>query len=113
MQPGEIHLAAFPFGDAPGMKLRPVLLLTPPIASTNEILVAYISSVIPLTVLPTDIVLDPHSGEHRPTGLKVASVLRLHKLATIHVTTVRRRLGRLSTHSMDQARAKLRSMLEL
>jgi mRNA-degrading endonuclease toxin of MazEF toxin-antitoxin module len=43
----------------------------------------------------------------------VASVLRLHKLATIHVTTVRRRLGRLSIRSMDQARAKLRSMLEL
>jgi hypothetical protein len=28
MQRGEIHLAAFPFGDAPGMKLRLVLLLT-------------------------------------------------------------------------------------
>jgi hypothetical protein len=26
MRPGEIHLARFPFGDAPGMKLRPVLL---------------------------------------------------------------------------------------
>jgi mRNA interferase MazF len=113
MQPGEIHLAAFPFGDAPGMKLRPVLLLTPPIASTHEILVAYISSVILPTVLPTDIVVDPQRGEHRPTGLKVTSVLRLHKLATIHVTTVRRRLGRLSTRAMDQARAKLRSMLEL
>jgi hypothetical protein len=38
MQRGEIHLAAFPFGDAPGMKLRPVRLLTRQIASTNEIL---------------------------------------------------------------------------
>ena len=28
MAPGEIYLAKFPFGDAPGMKLRPVLLLT-------------------------------------------------------------------------------------
>jgi hypothetical protein len=28
MQPGEIYLARFPFGDVPGMKLRPVLLLT-------------------------------------------------------------------------------------
>jgi len=113
MQPGEIPLAAFPFGDAPGMKLRPVLLLAPQIASTNEVLVAYISSVIPPTVLPTDLVLDPQLEEHGQTGLKVTSVLRLHKLATIHVTTVRRRLGRLSTRSMDQGRAKLRLMLEL
>jgi len=73
MQPGEIHLAAFPFGDAPGMKLRPVLLLTPQIASTNEVVVAYISSVIPPTVLPTDLVLDPQREEHGQTGLKVAS----------------------------------------
>ncbi len=28
MRPGEIYLAHFPFGDVPGMKLRPVLLLT-------------------------------------------------------------------------------------
>ncbi len=25
MNPGEVHLANFPFGDTPGMKLRPVL----------------------------------------------------------------------------------------
>ena len=30
MRPGEIYLAKFPFGDAPGMKLRPVLALTGP-----------------------------------------------------------------------------------
>ena len=113
MQPGEIHLAAFPFGDVPGMKLRPVLLLTPQIASTNEILVGSVSSVIPPTVLPTDIVLDPQLSEHRQTGLKVTSVLRLHKLATIHVTTVQRRLGQLSGRSMDRVRVQLRSLLGL
>ncbi len=32
MRPGEIYLAQFPFGDAPGMKIRPVLLLTDPMA---------------------------------------------------------------------------------
>jgi hypothetical protein len=31
MRPGEIYLAQFPFGDVPGMKLRPVLLLTEPL----------------------------------------------------------------------------------
>ncbi len=113
MRLGEIHLAAFPFGDAPGMKLRPVLLLTPQIASTNEILVAYISSVIPPTVLPTDLLLDPQVEEHAQTGLKVISVLRVHKLATIHVTSVRRRLGRLSARLMDQTHAKLRSLLRV
>jgi len=44
MRPGEIYLAQFPFGDVPGMKLRPVLLLTGPLGSIPEVLVAYISS---------------------------------------------------------------------
>jgi hypothetical protein len=44
MRPGEIYLAQFPFGDVPGMKLRPVLLLTGPLGSVPEVLVAYISS---------------------------------------------------------------------
>ena len=59
MQPGELYLAHFPFGAGPGMKLRPVLLLTPPIGFVPEVLVAYISSVMPASPLPSDIVLDP------------------------------------------------------
>jgi hypothetical protein len=43
MQPGEIYLAKFPFGDVPGMKLRPVMLLTGTVGSVPEVLVAYIS----------------------------------------------------------------------
>ncbi len=59
MRPGEIYLAKFPFGDAPGMKIRPVLLLTDPVGVVPEILVAYISSVIPPRLLPSDLLLDP------------------------------------------------------
>ena len=47
MAPGEIYLANFPFGAGGGMKLRPVLLLTGPVGSVPEVLVAYISSVLP------------------------------------------------------------------
>lgn len=59
MRPGEIYLAQFPFGDVPGMKLRPVLLLTGALGSVPEILVAYISSVVPVQTLPSDLILDP------------------------------------------------------
>jgi hypothetical protein len=54
MRPGEIYLAKFPFGDVPGMKLRPVLLLTAPLGAVPEALVAYISSVIPTRSLPSE-----------------------------------------------------------
>jgi hypothetical protein len=59
MAPGDICLARFPFGDAPGMKLRPVLLLTAAVGTASEVLVAYISSVVPASLLASDILLDP------------------------------------------------------
>jgi mRNA-degrading endonuclease toxin of MazEF toxin-antitoxin module len=113
VQPDDIYLASFPFGDAPGMKLRPVLLLTDPLGSIPEVLVAYISSVIPATSLGTDIVLDPASVEGASTRLKSKSVLRLHKLATIHVQSVVRRLGTISATTKLEVAQKLRVLLNL
>ncbi len=111
MTPGEIYLANFPFGGSAGMKLRPVLLLTGPIGSVPELLVAYISSVPPSQMLPTDLLLDPAKPEHVATRLKTASVLRLHKLATIHHRSVMRHLGVMSSGAWMQVQNKLRQML--
>ncbi|MGD9633049.1 MAG: type II toxin-antitoxin system PemK/MazF family toxin [Pirellulales bacterium] len=108
-----IYLASFPFGDKAGMKLRPVLALTGPIGSVPEVLVAYISSVVPDPLLPFDILLDPAVKEHAATNLKVRSVLRLHKLATIHSSSVVRRLGSLTPDVRVQVEQKVLQLLEL
>ena len=79
MNPDEIYLASFPFGGSTGMKLRPVLMLTGPVGNVPEVLVAYISSVMPAAVLPSDIVLDPITAEHASTNLKTKSVVRRPK----------------------------------
>ena len=113
MQRGEICLAGFPFGDAPGMKLRPVLLLTSPISASAEVVAVYISSVVPETLLSSDMVLNPHTPEYASTGLKVISLLRLHKLATIHSSSVKRFLGSLSGSTLQEVNAKLRVVLNL
>jgi mRNA interferase MazF len=113
MLPGEIYLARFPFGDVPGMKVRPVLLLTGPLGSIPEILVAYISSVTPAQLLPSDLLLDPNKPEYRSTQLKTPSVLRLHKLATIHCSSLARSLGKLDTPSMATVADKLTQLLAL
>ena len=110
MQPGEIYLARFPFGDAPGMKLRPVLLLTGTMGPVPEVLVAYISSVLPAQPLPSDLVLDPTQQMFRTTNLKVRSALRLHKLATIHSSSLARHLGVLETAQRSVVAAKLKTL---
>ena len=113
MQPGEIYLARFPFGDVPAMKLRPVLLLSPTVGPVPEVLVAYISSVLPAQLLPSDLILDPAQPAFRTTNLKVRSALRLHKLATIHSSSLARHLGVLEAAQRNAVTEKLRTLLGL
>lgn len=113
IQRNEIYLAGFPFGDTAGMKLRPVLTLTASQGLIPEVLVAYISSVVPDRLLPSDIVIDPTVAEHRSTRLKTSSVIRLHKLATIHTRAISRRLGKIPPSTADEVAQKLRELLDL
>jgi mRNA interferase MazF len=113
VNPDDIYLAYFPFGDTAGMKLRPVLLLTKQIGSVPEALVAYISSVVPSVLLASDIVVDPANSRCASTNLKTRSVLRLHKLATIHASSIVRHLGNLPSTVAQEVDMKLKTLLEL
>jgi mRNA interferase MazF len=95
------------------MKLRPVLALTGPLGPVPEILVAYISSVIPAQLLPSDLILDPVVPAFRLTNLKTLSALRLHKLATIHCSSLVRYLGVVDHPTQGVVASKLRSLLKL
>ena len=113
MRPGEIHLAMFPFGGTVGAKLRPVLLLTGPLGSVPEFLTAYMTSVVPPSLLPTDILIDPSQPQHSGTGLKQETLLRLHKLATIHDGDIVRHLGQVSAATWSDVETKLKLLLNL
>jgi hypothetical protein len=58
-----------------------------------------------LQLLPTDLVIDPAAQNFRSSGLKVLSVLRLHKVATIHVSSLARRLGHVAPANYLQVRS--------
>ena len=93
--------------------MRPVLLLTGSSGSVPEVLVAYISSVLPLQPLPSDLIVDPATPEFQGTHLKVVSALRLHKLATIHCSSLARHLGALESAQHAIVAGKLRALLGL
>jgi mRNA-degrading endonuclease toxin of MazEF toxin-antitoxin module len=113
MVPGDVYLANFPYGGSAGGKLRPVLLLTPPVGSVPDLVTAYTSSVIPLPLLASDIVLDAADPDHASTRLKTVSVLRLHKVATIHQRSAVRYLGQVSAAAFGEVQNRLRSLLNL
>lgn len=69
--------------------------------------------VIPTQPFPSDLIIDPRSVEFQGTNLKVVSALRLHKLATIHSSSVARHLGELEPTQFGIVRDKPRALLSL
>jgi mRNA interferase MazF len=92
---GDIVLVPFPFTDLSGQKLRPAIILSPdPVG--EDILLAFISSVIPASPEPTEYVLETIHPSFAGTGLKSTSVFKLGKMATLHRSLILRRVGRVA-----------------
>jgi len=92
---GDIVLVPFPFSDLSGRKVRPALIVSPdPVG--EDILVVFISSVIPPTPEPKEYVLDVTHPAFACTGLKSTSVFEMGKMATLHRSLILRRLGHTS-----------------
>lgn len=113
MNRGDIYLGRFPMAGRGGVKVRPVLLLTDPVGPVPELLTAYISTAVPPSLLPSDILLDASQPEFASTNLAQVSLLRLHKLATLHQRDIIRRVGEMSPTAMHQVESRLRALLNL
>lgn len=98
LQRGDVVIAAFPFTDLSANKRRPALVLT---ATHADVILAFISSVLPPTFNSNEIPFIPTDADFIQTGLKVPSILRLDKLATIDKQLVTRRIGRLSKQRLQ------------
>lgn len=112
MNKGDICLGFFPFVDTDSRKLRPVMILTDPIGYGEDYVVAYISSTVPRTLLATDVLIDPTIPENESINLKQASVLRLHKISTLHKSSLKRRLGVADSGFVEQALNIVASIFE-
>jgi mRNA interferase MazF len=108
---GKVVLLPFPFDDLSSAKVRPAICLTDPISRHGHIVVAFVSSVVPSPLLATDLLLDPGSLDFRQTGLRVRSVVRLHRLATVTSALIQRDLGDLSIRQLHEASQRLITLL--
>lgn len=80
MTRGKVVLVPFPFDDLSATKVRPAVCLAEPVGDHRHVVLAFVSSRLPTPLLESDVVLQPES--HAETGLRVESVLRLHRLMT-------------------------------
>jgi mRNA interferase MazF len=101
---GEVLLLSFPFSDAGSMKRRPALVLLD--TGDNDILVARITGQL------TQTQFDVELQEWQQAGLRLPSVVRLHKLATLEKRLVERSLGSLSDTDLQQVQTTLQRLLQ-
>jgi mRNA interferase MazF len=106
---GDVVLVPFPFTHLKAQKVRPAVILSPKISDHGDVLLAFISSVMPPQSSEYDVVLLDSDPDFPQTGLKVNSVFRMDKLVTLHVTLILRHLGRAPSplrRKLDKALAK-------
>lgn len=110
---GKIILINFPFSDLTTLKRRPALIVSAKINTNSEVIVAFITSVKPEILEPTDLFVDTNSREFYFTGLKTSSIIKLDKLLTINSSLVKGELGYLCNDIMVNADLKLKIALSL
>lgn len=107
MNPGDIVLIRFPRSDLQAGKLRPALVVAVFPGSYEDVLLAAISSRVYQAVPGFDEVIDPSEPDYRVSGLKVPSVVRLTRLASVEPAVIDARLGRVSDDRLYRIRQRL------
>jgi mRNA interferase MazF len=110
---GDVVLTRFPFTDLTGASLRPAVVVSYGQIGQDLVLTA-ISSVVRGTPARTDYTLETtNPGFALLTGLRVTSVIRMHKLAAVERSVIVHRLGRLGPQLEAAVDRLLRMVLGL
>ncbi|MBD3655355.1 type II toxin-antitoxin system PemK/MazF family toxin [Marinobacter sp.] len=109
--PGQIALMPFPYTNLANSKRRPVLLLRKLNNSQDDWLVCMVSSQLRQADPDLDWVLHEGDSEFPDSGLKVASVFRLSRIAVLDGALLLGSLGHIPDERLQDLRGRLGSWI--
>ncbi|OIO30114.1 PemK family protein [Candidatus Nomurabacteria bacterium CG_4_10_14_0_2_um_filter_30_12] len=109
---GDIVLTPFPFTDLSGNKVRPALILGIQ-NKGGDITVCFISSSFKNGVDKFDVLIDEKEKEFKKTGLKLKSIIKITKIATLDKVVVLGKIGELSTKNIQKVKKVLKTYFVL
>ncbi|MEO6863560.1 MAG: type II toxin-antitoxin system PemK/MazF family toxin [Microcoleus sp.] len=112
MKPGDIVLIRFPQADLKQGKLRPALVVAIAPGRHSDLLLALVSSRIDQSTAGFDEIIDVADSDYIATGLKVASIVRLGRLASVESAVVNGRLGSISNERLIRIKNRLSEWLQ-
>ncbi len=105
---GHIILTPFPFTDLSGNKVRPALVLGVQNGG-DDITVCFISSSMQNKIHKFDILIDSRIEENfKKTGLKLRSIIKITKIATLDKAVILGQIGELDTKTMNKVKNVLK-----
>ena len=107
---GDIVLINFPFTNLINSKIRPALIITD---RKEDVIVLGIFSKIPDAMEDSWLLIDEHAGWFKQTGLKKISVIKTEKIAAVHNSIVRKKLGSVPDKILVEVKEKLRKTLNI
>ncbi len=113
MEKGTIVLTRFPFTDLTGDKWRPAVIISNVDPANPDVIVAFISSVIPVKPSLSDFILLNTHPDFVLSGLKKSSVFKMDKLATLDKSIFSGEIGSVSPYFFEQLKDKLHTALDL
>ena len=109
----DIVTVPYPYDDYVGNKVRPAICLTNETGPHRHVVLAFISSRVPDVVEPSMLLVQSADSDFGKTGLKVDSVIMLHRLVTFRAVDVIGQLGALETSRRDEVKKKLKALFDL
>jgi mRNA interferase MazF len=95
---GDVVLVPFPFTNFKSHKVRPAVIVSPKVSKRGDVIVAFISSVIPFDKHEASaVVLESSDPTFLKTGLKMSSIFRMDKIITLHFSLILRHIGHVPT----------------
>jgi mRNA interferase MazF len=110
MKVGDIALVPFPTVEATIGKLRPVLLVSAVPGDHDDFVVCMISSRVYQAVPAVDVLVSTSDKGFAETGLKVSSVIRVGRLATLSKSAFEARLGAVREATLKRVLARARAL---
>jgi len=108
-----IVLTKFPFTDLSSTKRRPAVIISKVTDSEPDVIVSFISSVIPENPKETDYILETTHKDFNSTGLKKTSVFKMDKLATLEKSIFTGELGTISDDIYQELKTRLAKALDI
>jgi len=109
---GQVAILQFPKADLAQGKPRPVLLVTPVPGPYDDWLVCMISTQLQQAVEGFDEVIDQSQSDFPGSGLRVASVVRVARLAVASAELLVGAIGEIGPERLQRIQQKLASWIQ-